>query len=143
MAGRPRKPTVLRLVTRGRTRPHHSENEPQPESCAPDPPPWLQGPALAAWNSVVDGLVTLGCVTRLDGQLLAAWASATGRAAEAEEQLNKLTGRARLLVESKHGFARANPLVAIISQSIKRSKRQRCNGHSATATRLKKPSKPA
>jgi P27 family predicted phage terminase small subunit len=66
---------------------------------------------------VVDELTVLGCVTRLDGQLLAAWASATGRAAEAEELLNKLTGRARLLTESRHGSARANPLIAIISQA--------------------------
>src|SRR4026207_837257 len=97
---RPRKPTALRVVTGGRTRPHHSHAaaKPNPASRAPAPPPWLQGPALAAWNSVVGELVALGCVTRLDGPLLAAWASATGRAVEAELMLNELGGRDRLLV---------------------------------------------
>ena len=79
-------------MTGGRTRPYHSKAEPKPASRAPDPPPWLQGPALAAWNSVVGELVALGCVTRLDGPLLAAWASATGRAVEAELMLNELGG---------------------------------------------------
>src|SRR4026207_1657050 len=95
---RPRKPTGLRVVTGGRTPPYHSRPGPSPASCAPAPPPWLQGPALAAWNSVVGELVALGCVSRLDGPLLAAWASATGRAVEAELMLNELGGRDRLLV---------------------------------------------
>jgi P27 family predicted phage terminase small subunit len=66
---------------------------------------------------VVDELVTLGCVTRLDGQLLAAWASAVGRAVEAEELINELTGPARLLVETSHGCARPNPLIKIVNDS--------------------------
>ena len=114
---RPRKPTGLRVVTGGRTRPYHSKAEPKPASRAPDPPPWLQGPALAAWNSVVAELVELGCVTRLDGPLLAAWASATGRAVEAELMLNELGGRDRLLVETAHGCARINPLIRIVNDS--------------------------
>lgn len=115
--GRPRKPTALRVVTGGRTRPYHSKAEPKPASRAPDPPPWLQGPALAAWNSVVDELVTLGCITRLDASILASWASAVGRIAEAEEALNGFDGIERLLVKSKRGGPRANPLLKIISQA--------------------------
>ena len=105
---RPRKPTALRVVTGGRTRPYRKA-EPKPASRAPDPPPWLQGPALTAWDSVVDELVTLGCVTRLDASILASWAAAVGRIAEAEEVLNGFDGMARLLVQSKRGGPRANP----------------------------------
>ena len=96
-------------MTGGRTRPYHSKAEPKPASRAPDPPPWLQGPALAAWNSVVGELVALGCVTRLDGPLLAAWASATGRAVEAELMLNELGGRDRLLVARLRLYKSAYP----------------------------------
>ena len=116
-------------MTGGRTRPYHSKAEPKPASRAPDPPPWLQGPALAAWNSVVAELVELGCVTRLDGPLLAAWASATGRAVEAELMLNELGGRDRLLVETAHGCARINPLIRIVNDS------QRAATHYVSASR--------
>jgi len=53
----------------------------------------------------------------LDGPLLAAWASATGRAVEAELMLNELGGRDRLLVETAHGCARINPLIRIVNDS--------------------------
>ena len=113
--GRPRTPTALRLVSGGKTRPHHSKNEPKPAPSAPVPPSWLQGHALAAWHSVVGELVVLGCVTRLDASILASWSAAVGRIAEAEETLNKLDGTARLLAKSKRGSARINPLLKIIS----------------------------
>ena len=108
---RPRKPTSLRLVTGGRTRPHHSKNEPQPEPSRPVPPDWLQGHARVAWDSVVTELTALGVTCRLDSGVLASWASSQGVIAEANELLNSLEGGgSRLLMKNKPRGSDSKPL---------------------------------
>ena len=114
---RPRKPTALRLVTGGRTRPHHSKSEPTPDPRAPIPPAWLQGRGLEAWNSVVDELTAIGCTSRLDAGILASRASAMGVIAEAQEMLNTMESPRRLLVTNKRGGPSVNPLIGIIRKA--------------------------
>jgi P27 family predicted phage terminase small subunit len=111
---RPRKPTALRLVTGGRTRPHHSKNEPKPAPSTPVPPAWLQGHALVAWNSVTDELVTMSAVCRLDAGVLASWASTQGMIAEAQATWTSMEPTARLLVKNKRGGPSVNPLIGVI-----------------------------
>lgn len=123
---RPRKPTQLRLVTGGRTRPHHSKNEPKPEPSTPVPPTWLKGHALAAWNGVVAELVTMSAVCRLDAGVLASWASTQGVIAEAQEMLNTMEPSMRLLVKNKRGGPSVNPLIGVIRKA------QRDAAHYAT-----------
>ena len=117
--GRPRKPTALRLVTGGRTRPHHSKSEPTPDPRAPIPPAWLQGRGLEAWNSVVDELTAIGCTSRLDAGILSSWASAMGTIAEAQEALNTLDSGRRLLITNKRGGPSVNPLIGVVRKAQK------------------------
>jgi P27 family predicted phage terminase small subunit len=116
---KPRKPTRLRLVTGGRTRRHHVAEEVQPDPTMPSPPAWLQGHGLKAWNEVARPLHTLGVFTSLDRDILAAWASATGMVAEAQEQLNQMPEGNRLLLKSKRGRPLVNPLVGVIQKAQK------------------------
>ncbi len=109
-----RKPTRLRLVTGGRTRRHHVAEEVQPDPTMPSPPAWLQGHGLNAWREVAGPLHVLGVLTSLDQSVLAAWASATGMVAEAQEQLNQMPEGNRLLIKRKRGGPLVNPLVGVI-----------------------------
>jgi P27 family predicted phage terminase small subunit len=83
----------------------------------PVQPEWLQGRALAAWNSVVVELTAIGVTSRLDAGILASWASAMGTLAEAQELLNTMDSGRRLLIQNKRGGPSVNPLLGIIRKA--------------------------
>jgi phage terminase small subunit len=68
-AGRPRKPTALRELQGGRTRPHHNPNEPTPDVRIPDRPMWLDDDptASALYDEVCRYVVDMKVGTSVDG----------------------------------------------------------------------------
>jgi hypothetical protein len=58
-------------------------------------------------------------LTSLDQSVLAAWASATGVVAEAQEQFNQMPEGNRSLIKSKRGGPIVNPLVGVIQKAQK------------------------
>lgn len=68
-AGRPRKPTALRELQGGRTRPHHNPNEPRPDVRVPDRPVWLDSDpqAAALYEEVCRYVVDMKIGTAVDG----------------------------------------------------------------------------
>lgn len=71
MAGRPRKPTTLKLL---QGKPGHRalpKNEPKPRlGC--EPPPWLPVAARVQWKRLAPRLLELGLLTEIDGEAFAA-----------------------------------------------------------------------
>jgi P27 family predicted phage terminase small subunit len=118
MRGRRPIPTYLKLL---RGNPGHqrlNENEPQPQPVeTPDAPDYLSGHALDEWNRVAPGLCVMGLLTILDVHVLAAYCVSYCRWREAEELLAEFRARdpttKGLLVRSRSGDARINPLVKV------------------------------
>ena len=76
MAGRPPKPTHLKLLQGNPGNRPLPVKEPQPARASPDPPPDLVGEALAEWNRVVPELARLGLVSVLDRAALVVYCQA-------------------------------------------------------------------
>ena len=75
MAGRPRKPTALKLLhgdfAKNPKRQNHAE--PQVESAIPDCPKWITGEARAEWKRVCSELASMKVVTLPDRAALEAY----------------------------------------------------------------------
>jgi len=80
------------------------KNEPIPPAELPDPPSTLDAYALEKWNDVAPGLVALGTLAMIDGDLLAAYCSSWSRYRAAEEALADLR--------------KTNPLNALILKTV-------------------------
>jgi P27 family predicted phage terminase small subunit len=77
-AGRPRKPTALKLIT-GEKRPSRlNPNEPKPKKLVktPSPPPHLGKIAKAEWRRVAKPLHSLGLLSIIDMEILAQYCKA-------------------------------------------------------------------
>jgi phage terminase small subunit len=74
MRGRPRKPTVLKLIEgdRGKGRRPLNEAEPQPVSSCPKPK-FLKGRAAKIWDEYAPELERIGVLTAVDGHMFATW----------------------------------------------------------------------
>jgi phage terminase small subunit len=74
MRGRPRKPTVLKLIEgdRGRGRRPFNDAEPQPAAGCPKPK-FLKGRAAKIWDDYAPELERIGVLTAVDGHMFATW----------------------------------------------------------------------
>lgn len=71
MAGRPPKPTALKLVEGNRGKRGTNKQEPDPTYLADlAPPAWMPAAAQAVWKEVVPALATAKLVTEVDVQAL-------------------------------------------------------------------------
>jgi P27 family predicted phage terminase small subunit len=90
-AGRPRKPTALKLIE-GRTK-HIPKNhkEPQPTETTPVKPEWvtLDAVADAEWERVVPELASMRLLTCIDGAALEIYVKSYSRMREAETFMDK------------------------------------------------------
>lgn len=82
MAGRPPKPTNLKVLEGNRGRRSLSQSEPQPRPVLPDPPPYLSEVALQRWHELLPELDYTGVLTRVDGDVLACYCMAYGEIVE-------------------------------------------------------------
>lgn len=91
MAGRPRKPTALRVLEGNRGKRALPRNEPQPRPICPDIPEYLSGHGVAKWNEQAPRLESTGVLTEVDGDVLGMYCYAYERFMRADEELS--TGR--------------------------------------------------
>ena len=71
MAGRPRKPTALKLLQGNPGKRKLPKGEVQPKvGC--EPPPWLNVKARVQWARLAPRLIELGLLTEIDGDAFAA-----------------------------------------------------------------------
>jgi len=124
MAGRPPKPTAIKLL-QGTFRPGRAMEEPKPALlvAAPKPPKTLPAKlhkrARAEWNRVARDLVKLGLLTNLDLVALECYCLAYERMHVAEDALADGNG---LTVITPNGFKQQRPEVSIALQSRKETR---------------------
>jgi P27 family predicted phage terminase small subunit len=114
MAGRPRKPTALRLVhgTRGKNQ-NKSEPMPTGEANAPD---WLSDEAKDVWKHLATELEAIGLLTSMDEQAFAVYCQSYAELIEAEAELVK-GGKTQT---TKDGFVRKSPWLSVRDEAHKR-----------------------
>src|SRR6478736_3335807 len=70
MKGRPRKPTVLKIVTGNPGKREINKDEPKPEDADLAAPYWLNPEAAAVWNEIAPHLGKVGLLTTADVHML-------------------------------------------------------------------------
>jgi len=114
MAGRPRKPSALRLVHGTRDK-HKNKNEPKPDGVA-TPPKWLSKAALKVWNELATELEAIGLLTSIDAPAFAVYCESYVELVQAENELIK-GGRTQT---TKDGFVRKSPWLSVRDEAHKR-----------------------
>jgi len=89
MAGRPRKPTALRVIEGNRGKRPLPVNEPKPAPIAPACPTWLLADAKKEWRRLAPELENMGLLTRVDMAVLASYCQSFARWKQAEQALKK------------------------------------------------------
>lgn len=121
MAGRPRKPTHLKLVT-GTAQPSRmNPAEPKPRKARPTPPEHLSDRAKTAWGYVSALLERMGVLTEADGLALEGLCECYADRQECRKALRERGSRA-YETESVSGSVmhRAYPEVAMIADADRR-----------------------
>lgn len=107
-AGRPRKPTALKILTGNPGRRPLNQSEPQPDGTAPKCPSWLDAEGKRTWKRLAPELHRLGLLTCVDGEALACLCQAWSELKQATETL-KAEGRYVTLVT---GGRQSHPAVS-------------------------------
>ena len=114
MAGRPPKPTRLKLLQGNPGKRALPKNEPQPATGIPTRPEWLSPEAKREWNRVVPELARLGLLAQVDRALIAAycqsWAMYVEAMADIKENGTTFT--------TNRGYQGPRPSVAIAARML-------------------------
>lgn len=89
MAGRPRKPTAIRLLEGNRSKTPLPQNEPKPAPIAPECPKWLLAEAKKEWQRLCPELEAMGLLTRIDMAVFAAYCQSYARWKQAEAAMGR------------------------------------------------------
>ena len=110
MAGRPSKPTRLKLLQGNPGKRALPRNEPKPELGVPTRPGWLAPEAKREWNRAVPELRRLGLLARIDRAMLVMWCETWAIFVQADRDIQD-KGSTRTLTTSNYEEVR--PSVAI------------------------------
>lgn len=113
-AGRPRKPTALRLVHGTRDK-HKNKNEPKPTGKGKCPA-WLDPKAKTVWKNLCKQLEAIGLLTEVDTHAFAVYCQSYIELVDAEKELAK-NGRTQT---TKDGFVRKSPWLSVRDEAHKR-----------------------
>lgn len=83
-AGRPPKPTALKLVDGDKNKERINENEPKPDTTMPPVPSYLDAMAKRHWRDMAEVLNSLGLLTSIDRDMFAAYCTAYSNWRKAE-----------------------------------------------------------
>lgn len=118
MAGRPPKPTMLKLVTGNPGKRALNASEAKPRAVAPKCPEELSPAARAEWRRISRQLLRLGLLTEIDRAALAAYSQAWAQWLDAVAQLQR-TGA---VVKAPSGYPMLNPYLAVANQAYAQMK---------------------
>lgn len=115
------KSVVLKILEGNPGHQKLSKHEPIPMAELPDPPATLDAYGLEKWNDVADGLVAMGILAKIDGDILAAYCTSYSRFRSAEEELSKLAEKggqiAALVQKTISGNWIQQPLIGISNKA--------------------------
>lgn len=114
-AGRPPKPSHLKIISGNPGRRPINDREPKPKLTIPPCPRHLDGEARKHWQKMAKKLHGLGLLTEIDGDALALYCLSWSRWREAETELKK----SGLVVKTVNGYPILNPYLSVIKQEIK------------------------
>jgi P27 family predicted phage terminase small subunit len=109
MSGPAPTPTAIRRATGNPGHRALNTQEPKPAAGVPTAPKHLTKLAKVEWKRVARHLAALGVLTHSDRGILAIYAQAWGRMAEAEEELAK----SGTIIKSPSGYPIQNPWLAV------------------------------
>lgn len=122
-AGRPRKPTALKIV-QGTARPDRANpSEPKPPEGPVSPPSWLRGRAKTAWKWVAPVLEEMGVLTTADTHTLALLCDAYAEYIECRAVVRKLGATYEGYGEEGAVMIRPRPEVRMASDAWRRADR--------------------
>lgn len=114
-AGRPPKPTHLKIVAGNPGRRPLNDEEPRPVVEIPKRPPELSKDAAAEWKRISKELHELGMLTKIDRAALAAYCQAWARWIEAQKALQQFG----TVVRSPSGYPMQSPYLAIANEAFR------------------------
>lgn len=117
-AGRPRKPTALKVLEGNPGKRPINQKEPKPKPVAPKCPAHLNPCARKEWRRIAVDLEPLGLLTQIDRAALAAYCVAYSRWVEAEDMIRKHG----MLVKSPNGYPMQSPYLAIANKAVEQMK---------------------
>lgn len=117
-AGRPRKPTTLKVLEGNPGKRPINKDEPKPIPVAPKCPAHLDPVARKEWRRISANLEPLGLLTQIDMAALAAYCQVYSRWVEAENQIRKHG----MLVKSPNGYPMQSPYLNIASKAVEQMK---------------------
>lgn len=126
-AGRPPKPTKLKLLQGNPGKRPISQNEPKPKPIAPKCPTWLDKEAKREWKRVAPELEKIGLLTLIDGATFAAYCQSWSLYVSAQKMINDYQkAHFKLTVTYTNTFGASNevplPEIAIAEKALKQLK---------------------
>lgn len=117
MAGRPPKPTKLKLLQGNPGKRELNKNEPNPQvgEDIPKPPSWMETQAKKEWKRIVPELHRLELLTMVDHPSLVAYCQAYARFVECE----KIIKKQGMTFETPNGYVQQRPEIAISNNAQK------------------------
>ncbi len=110
-AGRPAKPTALKVLQGNAGKRPLNDREPQFQNADPTPPEWLEGEGRALWLRLAPQLIAQGVLLDVDRELFAAGCERWGMYRQATRETGEL------LTEKAHGVV-TNPLQALAKSAL-------------------------
>lgn len=117
MAGRPPKPTKLKILQGNPGKRALPKGEPQPTLGIPTRPAWLSPEAKREWNRVVRELDALGLLAHVDRALLAAYCECWGQYVDAVKSLRKA---GTLTFTTDKGYIAQRPEIGIAKAMVEK-----------------------
>lgn len=114
MAGRPAKPTALKLLQGNPGGRRLNTREPRPETGAPTRPEWLDAEAKREWSRVVPELARLGLLAKIDRGLIAAYCQTWAQYVRAVKVIERLG----MTFETASGYLTQRPEVGIANAAL-------------------------
>ena len=120
MAGRPPKPTHLKVLQGNPGKRTLNKAEPKPQAKAPPCPRHLSKEARKEWRRISKELLTLGLLTAVDRAALAAYCQAWARWVQAEEAMSADDFKPVAITDT--GYEHASPWIGIANNALKQMK---------------------
>ena len=120
MAGRPPKPTHLKVLQGNPGKRVLNKAEPKPQPKAPPCPRHLSKEARKEWRRISKELLQLGLLTAVDRAALAAYCQAWAHWVQAEEAMGAEGFKA--VATTDKGYEHASPWIGIANNALKQMK---------------------